>query len=276
MDVAREDADRQVLLITGGAGRIATMLRPRLRRTDRRLRLLDITPIADAGPDEEVVAASLTDASAVVDACTGVDAVIHLGALSNEAPWPDILAVNIDGTLNVLEGARRAGVDRLILASSNHAAGFHARGHHPLPANVVGRPDTYYGASKVALEALGSLYSDRFGMSVACLRIGTCFDEPSELRALATWLSPDDAARLVEACLAAAPFGFRVLWGISANTRRWWSLAEGEELGYFPVDDAERFAPRLIEEYGEPDLEAIDHRLVGGPFCVQPLGEWVH
>jgi uronate dehydrogenase len=265
-----------VLLITGSAGRIATMLRPRLGRPDRRLRLLDIAPVADAGPHEEVVTASLTDAGPVADACTGVEAVIHLGALSNEAPWADIVAVNVDGTLNVLEGARLAGVDRVILASSNHAAGFHPRGDGPLPADVVGRPDTYYGVSKVALEALGSLYSDRFGMSIACLRIGTCFDEPLDLRALSTWLSPDDAARLVEACLAAPPFGFRVLWGISANTRRWWSLAEGEELGYFPVDDAERFAPRLVAEFGEPNLGDTEHRLVGGPFCEQPLGEWVH
>lgn len=274
MDAQREEHRREVLLVTGGAGRIGTMLRPRLARPGRRLRLLDIAPIADAAAHEEIVTTTLTDANAVADACAGVDAVVHLGALSNEAPWSDIVAVNVDGTFNVLDGARRAGVSRVILASSNHAAGFHGRAGRPLAADVVGRPDTYYGVSKVALEALGSLYSDRFGMSVACLRIGTCFDEPLELRALATWLSPDDAARLVEACLSAAPFGFRVLWGISANTRRWWSLAEGEELGYFPVDDAERFAARLVEEHGEPDLSDIAHRLVGGPFCEQPLGEW--
>ncbi len=267
MDAQHEEHRREVLLITGGAGRIGTMLRSRLVRPGRQLRLLDIAPIADGAAHEEIVTTSLTDASAVADACTGIDAVVHLGALSNEAPWSNIVAVNVDGTFNVLEGARRAGVSRVILASSNHTAGFHARAARPLPADVVGRPDTYYGVWKVALEALGSLYSDRFGMSVACL---------PDLRALATWLSPDDAARLVEACLSAAPFGFRVLWGISANTRRWWSLAEGEELGYFRVDDAERFAARLVEEHGEPDLTDTAHRLVGGPFCEQPLGEWVH
>jgi len=270
------DNHNQVLLITGGAGNMASLLRPRLARQNRVLRLLDIAPVDDAGPGEEIITASITDPLALAGACVGATAVLHLGGLSNEAPWEDILKVNVEGTRTVLAAARRAGVGRVILASSNHAAGFHTRDDAPVPADATPRPDTYYGFSKVAVEALGSLYASRFGVDVACLRIGTCFAEPPDVRALATWLSPDDAARLVEACLSAPAFGFRVVWGISANTRRWWSLAEGNALGYAPRDDAEVFAQKLIAEHGEPDLADPEHHLLGGTFCAQPLGEWRH
>jgi uronate dehydrogenase len=270
------DNGRQVLLITGGAGNVAGLLRPRLARKDRTLRLLDIAPVDDLGPCEEVVTASITDADAVARACAGAFAVLHLGALSNEAPWADILAVNVDGTRTVLEAARDAGVHRVILASSNHAAGFHTRDEAPVAAEAPPRPDTYYGFSKAAIEALGSLYASRYELNVACLRIGTCFAEPPDVRALATWLSPDDAARLIEACLSAPAFGFRVVWGISANTRRWWSLEEGRALGYEPHDDAEAFAEKLVAEHGELNPEDPDYHLLGGTFCLQPLGEWRH
>jgi hypothetical protein len=88
------------------------------------------------------------------------------------------------------------------------------------------------------------------------------------------WLSPDDGARLVEACLATQARGFRIVWGISRNTRRWWSLAEGEAIGYEPKDDAEEYAEQLIAEHGAADFSA-DPLLnrVGGQWCDVPLGE---
>ncbi len=64
------------ILITGAAGRIATMLRPRLARPGRVLRLLDIAPLATpAGPGEESVTALVTDMAAMTAACAGADAV---------------------------------------------------------------------------------------------------------------------------------------------------------------------------------------------------------
>ena len=263
----------QRVLITGGAGKIGRMLRARMG--GRALRLLDVaTPEpARAGEDVEVRTGSVTDAAAIRDACVGVGAVVHLGGVSTEGPWNSILEVNIDGTRTVLEAARLAGVPRVVLASSNHAVGFRTRDEGvPLPADVPTRPDTYYGVSKAAMEALGSLYHDRFGMDVICLRIGTMDDRPNDARALATWLSPDDGTRLVEACLDAPSPGFRIVWGVSRNTRRWWSLAEGEELGYRPQDDAEAYAPEILAG-AEPDPAAPVHHRVGGAFCDTPLGE---
>lgn len=252
------------ILITGAAGRLGGYLRQRLAGSDYDLRLLDITPI-DPGPGEEVVVESITDLPAVTAAARDMDAIVHLAGIATEAPWPDLLAVNIDGTRNVLEAARDNGIRRVVLASSNHAAGYHQRESEPLAADLPPRPDTYYGVTKAADEALGSLYADRFDMSVASLRIGTCGDRPHDARALATWLSPADFARLVHACLTAPAYGHRVLWGVSANTRRWWSVVEGEALGYRPENDSEAYADGIGAPGRYDDL-------VGGPFVAMPLG----
>lgn len=267
------------LLVTGASGTVGRLLRPRLATAGRILRLVDIASADPPAPAEavELVTASVTDLDAMADACRDADAVLHLGGESLEAPWEDILHTNVHGSYCVLEAAHRAGVSRVLIASSNHAAGCYRRGDAPpagLPADVAPRPDTYYGWSKAAIESLGRLYVDRYGMDVICLRIGSCFPEPRGLRGLMTWLSPDDCARLVEACLAAPRPGFRTVWGISRNARRWWSLAEGEALGYHPVDDSEVFAPALVAANGEPDdLSDPVLRLLGGEFCQVPLGQ---
>ncbi|WP_306215508.1 NAD-dependent epimerase/dehydratase family protein [Actinoplanes sp. RD1] len=245
------------ILITGAGGAIGTMLRARL--TGHELRLTDVR--AGAG----VRALDVTDGAAVERACRGVDAVVHLGGIAGEGPFEDVLAVNVRGTERVLDAARRLGVPRVVLASSNHAAGLEER-RDDLPDDVPARPDSYYGWSKAAMESLGRLYHDRYGLHVICLRIGACKETPADARDLSVWLSPDDAARLVEAALTAT--GWRLVWGVSANTRRWWSAAGGRAIGYEPRDDAEKWAARL----GEPDLTLPEHRLVGGTMATSPLG----
>ena len=131
-----------IILITGAAGRIGTMLRTRLAAPGRILRLLDIIPSADpSGSGEGVtVTASVTDLAAMTAASTGADAVIHLGGMPGEAPWERILDVNIHGTYTVFEAARRAGVPRVVFASSNHAVGFTPRSAFPVAGLRVPGP----------------------------------------------------------------------------------------------------------------------------------------
>jgi uronate dehydrogenase len=254
------------ILITGAAGRIGTMLRARLARDGRALRLLDIAELT-AGPGEEAVRASVTDLAAMTAACQGADAVIHLAGIAWEAPWPEILQTNIHGTYVAFEAARRAGVPRVIFASSNHAVGFSPRESFPVPDYAFPAPDTYYGVAKVAGEGLAGMYHHRYGIDAICIRILTCFERPPSARALATWLSPDDAGRLFEACLAAPSPGFRVIFGVSANTRGGWVSLEGARaLGYTPRDDAEAYAAEVIAEHGEPDPASPVFRYLGGEF----------
>jgi len=262
--------------MTGAAGNMGGLLRPFLRRDGRVLRLADVVEVDDPQPGEEVVVADVTDPSAVTKICQDVDAVLHLGGISTEAAFDDVLSVNVVGTRNVLQGAVDAGARRVVLASSNHAAGFYRRSDAPeggLPDDLPPRPDTFYGWSKAATESLGALYHHRYGIGVVALRIGTCFPEPIGSRGLATWLAPRDAANLVEAILAAPEVGFRVVWAVSDNTRRWWSLSGAQALGFVSGDDAERFADARVAEFGEPDPADPLHDLVGGAFCSAPLGE---
>lgn len=270
------------ILITGAAGRIGSALRPLLARPGRVLRLLDINEVKpgedseDSQDGEEIVTASYADPKAINEACEDVDAVVHLGGKPGEGTWEELAEVNVEGTRQVLDAAVRQGVPRIVLASSIHAAGFWTRDDLGpdgfLPAGVAPRPDTLYGVSKAAVEGLGSLYHSRFGIDVSCLRFGAYRAEPLSAVDLTVWISHEDGARLVEACLAApAPAAFRVLWGVSANTRGWFSLAEGAAIGYRPEDDAERFAPDVagIERFDWSD--PVLHR-VGGGFCAMPLG----
>jgi uronate dehydrogenase len=136
-----------------------------------------------------------------------------------------------------------------------------------LPADTPTRPDTLYGVSKVFGEALACYYVDRYGFQVACLRIGTFAPRPPDRRALSTWLSPDDCARLVDSCLRAPALDYAVLWGISANSRRAWSLTEAQALGYRPQDDAEAYADSLSDAPAYPS-----DAFVGGGFTSPGFG----
>jgi uronate dehydrogenase len=252
------------ILITGAAGAIGTMLRPRMARPERILRLLDIAPLPQAQPGEriETVEADITDLVSMRNAAEDVDAIIHLAGIAHESDWNRILRTNIHGTYTVLEAARNSSVPRVILASSNHAVGFHPYSDELVPDYLFPRPDTYYGVSKATNEALGSLYHDRHGIDILCVRIGSCFETPRDHRMLSTWLSPDDCSRLMEALLTTPKPGFRVLWGISANTRSRFSLNEAQVIGYQPQDDAEQYADTL-----PPPLTSKAERYIGGSFC---------
>jgi uronate dehydrogenase len=260
--------DRSTILITGAAGRIGGMLRTRLARPARTLRLLDTEPL-QAGPGEQAIQASVTDLPAITSACAGVDAAIHLAGVTTETGWPRIAEVNIHGTYVMFEAARRAGVGRVIFASSNHAVGFTPATAFPVPDYAFPAPDTYYGMSKAAGEALAALYHHRYGLDAICVRILTCAERPGTVRALSTWLSPDDAGRLFDACLRAPRPGFRVVYGVSANTRGGWvSLDEARTLGYQPRDDAEVYAAELIEALGPPAAGDPLLAYLGGEFTL--------
>jgi uronate dehydrogenase len=124
-------------------------------------------------------------------------------------------------------------------------AGLDATSIPLITAEAPIRPDSPYGAGKAFFEAAARYYSERYEMSCICLRIGTvrADDRPREPRHYATLLSHTDLVRLVRCALeATSELAFGVYYGVSANTWRFWDIANAEvELGYEPQDDAERF-----------------------------------
>jgi NADP-dependent aldehyde dehydrogenase len=262
--------ENQVVLITGTAGTIGSMLRHSLARPGRHLRLLDVAaqdPVVP-GEDAELIVGSFLDAAVMADACRDADVVVHLGGLStNEFEWDEYLEVNINGTYVVLEAARAAGVPRVIYASSNHAVGFQPFDDGKLvPDSLFPRPDSLYGVSKAASESLGSLYHDRYGLDVLCLRIGSYRERPANSRQLWSWLSPGDCVRLFEAAMSTPHPGFRVVWGVSANRRAVVSLAAAHAIGYYPLDDAEVFIDEITANSDEGGRD--DPPLIGGPYTL--------
>ena len=236
----------QKVLITGAAGRIGRTLRAGLKdRCD--LRLMDRKPIDDAEVDD-VHVGDVADVEWMAAVCQGVDAVVHLaGDPSTGAPWESVLEVNIKGTYGAYEGARRAGAQRLVFASSNHATGFYEQeGVYTTPEMPV-RPDSLYGVSKSFGEDLARFYVDQYGMKAYCLRIGS-FQPDSAVenrqsdRILSTWLSYRDTVQLVWRCLQVESVDFGIYYGISDNERAYWDTENARrDLGYAPEDDAERF-----------------------------------
>jgi uronate dehydrogenase len=235
------------IMITGAAGKIGSVLRNALRGSYPLIRLLDIAPLGAPENGEEVCAVDIRDAAALEKAMAGIDCVVHLAGMAVEAPWEQVLPLNIEGCYNVFEAARRSGVKRIVFASSNHAIGFHRRERF-IDTNVVPRPDTRYGVSKVFGEALGRLYADKYGLSVACLRIGSFLtpDRPTDARQLLTWISHRDMVQLVRRCIDHPDYHFVIVYGVSNNLRSRWDNSNVKFLGYRPEDDAEVFAAEIL------------------------------
>lgn len=243
------------VVLTGSAGRIGSVLCDALPSLGWKVRPFDLASGSD-----------ITSPTALDAVVPGAEAIVHLAGQPTEAPWPVIRAANLEGTFQVFEAARRHGVRRVVYASSNHAVGF-TPVEGELAADIPARPDTLYGVSKIFGEALGRYYTDRYALQIACLRIGTFAAAPPDQRALSTWLSPADCTRLVDACLRSANLTYSIVWGVSANTRRAWSLAAGEALGYFPADDAELYAASLPDAQSYPS-----DAYVGGGFTAEGFG----
>jgi nucleoside-diphosphate-sugar epimerase len=193
-----------------------------------------------------------------------VDAVVHLAEVAGAgADWPTVYRNNLRGTINALEAARLAGARRFVYASSNHVTGGYEQ-DEPYSSIIAGRydglrpdevpklgasspirPDSPYGVGKAFGEAAARHYADAYGLQTICLRIGTVMadDRPTRPRHYATLLTHADLVRLVTAALEApADRGFAVVYGVSANTWRFWDIADAASaIGYRPQDDAETF-----------------------------------
>lgn len=257
------------IAITGAAGSLASDIIPYLIG-----RGFEVVCIDWSEPQQTFgchwVTCSVNDQATLAEAFEGCDAVVHLAGIPLESDWETLARINIDGTQSVLDAARSVGVGKVVLASSIHAAGF-----VPIPADgstvpdeIAVRPNTFYGVSKAALEALGSLYADRHGMNVICLRIASRIAKPENERMLSTWLSPADAGRLFEAALAERNMGFRIVWGVSRNTRAVLSPSGGESIGFLPQDDAEAYADEVLTGAGSDArvASAWDRSCIGGVF----------
>jgi uronate dehydrogenase len=255
------------VLITGAGGGIGRALRETLRGVYPILRLSDRVPLAPARDGEEVDQTDIADMAAVLRMVAGCDGIVHLGGISGENSWEKILEGNIVGLYNVFEAGRRAGVRRIVMATSNHAVGFHPR-DHKTDHRVLPRPDSRYGVSKAFSEALASLYSDKHGIGFLLTRIGNFGTKPIDKRRLAIWISPRDYTQLVRIGLEHPEIRYEIVYGVSNNRRSWYDNSNAHRLGYRPQDDSEPYAEAVLAAE-PPGAHPIAERYQGGTFCAE-------
>jgi uronate dehydrogenase len=253
-------------LITGAAGGIGRRLRRLLKGVYPTLRLSDRVKPDDLAPDEEFVAADLTDMAAVERMVDGMQGIVHLGGVSVERPWEEVLQGNIIGAYNLFEAAYRRGVERVIVASSNHVIGFYPRNRR-IGTDAVPRPDSRYGVSKAFNEALGAYYAHKFGMRVLSIRIGNLDEKPIDVRRLSIWLKPEDLVQLVRIGLEHPDIRYEVVYGVSDNTRGWWDNETAFRLGYRPTGNSETMLAQALEGQAKLPPDPLGDRFQGGTFC---------
>jgi NAD dependent epimerase/dehydratase family len=278
-------APRPRVLVTGATGYIASQLLPAFRqRYD--LVLLDVRSTdANSQPvaDVRIVDLLAGDVADLRSHFEGVQALVHLGyyrppgaGVSGEGKQYLDERPNVDLAERVYRLSLDAGVRRVVVASSNHAADWYERLIHARQIDMIGpaevpKSDNYYGWAKIAYEALGFTYAcGAFGraLEVVQVRIGAprhidaaeFTGRPAEYkRDLGAYISPRDLQQLfvrsIETERIEDQWGvpFQIVYGISNNTRAFWSIANARRvLGYEPEDDSEaRYAADIQRVLGD-------------------------
>ena len=250
--------NQRSVLVTGMSGLIGGAVRRQLEGSVE-LRALNRRAV----PGIHTLQADIGDLEAIAPAFEGIDTVVHLAAAIERNPPIDVLArANLVGVYNVFEAARRAGVRRIIYASSGATiSGW--ENDEPYKAIVEGRyedvPDSWplithewpvnpsglYGSSKVWGEALARQFVEESALSILCLRIGMVRpeDKPLAARDYAVWCSQRDIAHMVQLCIDAPnALDYAILFVTSNNK---WGYRDIEHsrlaVGYVPQDSAEDY-----------------------------------
>ena len=161
------------ILVTGGSGFIGSNLVPALQARGHEPIVYDLN---EPGTDTPRVIGDVTDCDALCDAMSGADAVVHLAAVSGVADCEDdpIRAARINVGAEVLTCASRIGIERLVYASSMAAV----------------RGDSWYGATKKALEALADGITAATTLRCIGLRFSNVYGPNSRHKTsvVATWM----------------------------------------------------------------------------------------
>lgn len=167
--------------VTGGAGFVGATLVRRLLDEGRHVRVIDNLTTGDvehlAGLEIDFVDGDIRDPQTLSDAMIGIDAVIHLAAagsvvMSVEDPVTNF-DVNVLGTFQVLDAARRSGIERVVLASTGGALIGDAT--PPVDETSLPKPISPYGASKLAGEGYAHAFSKSYGMRTIALRFANVY-----------------------------------------------------------------------------------------------------
>jgi uronate dehydrogenase len=177
------------------------------------------------------------------------------------------MQANILGVANLYEAVHKAGVKRVVFASSNHAIGYY-KTTDSVDASMPARPDSLYGVSKCFGESISRYYFDRFGIETVCIRIGSCFPEPVNKRMMSTWFSYSDLTEMLRCALFAPRVNHTIIMGQSDNPSTWWDNRHARHLGYKPKDSSAAFGELFPDTADFPDADDITAEYQGGSFLL--------
>ncbi len=239
-------ARSELVLVTGSAGRIGQAIVTEFNKQGIPTRGFDL--VATPSLDDAMVG-NLQDPDALAGAMDGVGTLIHLAATPDDVEdfVGTMVPNNIVGVYNVFEAARKAGVGRMILASSGQTVwGRRVTGPWPIQVTDPPTPRYWYAATKLFLEAAGRAYADAHQMEVIAARIGwlpRSVDQVKEIVELDwakdVYFSPNDAGRFfVCAVRAKLKSNYVVVFATSKPAKLMRNDLEPakELLGYVPAD----------------------------------------
>jgi UDP-glucose 4-epimerase len=169
------------ILVTGGAGFVGATLVRRLVTSGYQVRVIDNLSTGDAehlaGVDAELVKGDIRDPAAMDDALKGMSAIVHLaaaGSVIGSVQDPEMnFEVNVLGTFRVLDAARRAGIERVVQASTGGALIGDAT--PPVNEKSLPKPISPYGASKLAGEGYAHAFAKTYGVRTVAIRFGNVY-----------------------------------------------------------------------------------------------------
>lgn len=229
---------KKKVVLTGACGRVGSALWPAWEAENRYdLTLVDLNPIAGARSKVEV--GDLRDHDFARRICAAQDVLISLAYVRDtNVGEPEGGMTDIGMQMQLFEIAHRAGVGKIIYASSNHASGWNEKISDPPVFSTVDQinPDGWYGAMKCMAEAAGKYLVNVCDRRFIAFRIGTFHDtsEPESLRRCSTLLAPADAVQLFTLAIDyEGPEKFVLAYGASENVH-------GEHVGFLDLSDAKR------------------------------------
>jgi UDP-glucose 4-epimerase len=221
------------LLVTGASGRVAGLVCPDLAR-DHELQLTDLHP------KKGMTQLDLENRAAVLEACRGMEMVLHLATVNYQFPWEKQINANLLGMQHVFEAAKKAGCKRVVVFSSVQAVWGHP--HRPICETDAPYPTNFYGVCKAYTEALARMHSHDGSLSVICVRLGAVLTHNdhrlgSKDPNLQFSITPTDLCQLVRCCLQTSAH-FALVHGVSGQQPAFLSLTETtRQIGYLPQDD---------------------------------------
>lgn len=237
------------VLVTGSAGVVGGYVCRQLHEAGHAVRAFDIVETPANRQTDDVIVGDLADADAVDRAVEGCDAVVHLGAVPDDAPYVKLLIpANAIGVYHVCESARKHNVARLVLASSAQACWNLPWRERVITVSEGSDPQNHYALLKVYAELMGRMYARMHGMSILAVRIGWLPRDQQQVEELAAhpaghciYFSGPDAGRFFLGCVEAPAEkvdGFQVLLASSrCDENRGYDLEKARHvIGYESQD----------------------------------------